>query len=155
MPIRWVSCPTLFYGRVGIGAYTMTVSKGGTYCPVCIWLAFGMWIPRTLWEGKLGLKVGLKWPSSATGPSPFGSMGPSAGQGKTWTNFQVSLSILHHSTKSTPTICPPNRTPPPATTMVKLSLFRLRQASFMPWHFKLDDNSSPRGNDVRCHGRLC
>ena len=49
-----------------------------------------------LWVGKVGLKVGLKWPSSATGPSPFSSMGPSAGQvkTKTWTNFQIGLSVL-------------------------------------------------------------
>ena len=49
-----------------------------------------------LWVGKVGLKVGLKQPSSATGPSPFGSMGPRAGQVKikTWMNYQVSLSVL-------------------------------------------------------------
>ena len=69
----------LFYGLVGIGAYARMVSEGGTYRPVCIWLAFGMWIPRTQWVGKVGLKVGLKQPSSATGPSPFGSIGLGAG----------------------------------------------------------------------------
>ena len=30
------------------------------------------------------------------------------------------------------------------------SLFRLRQVSFMPWHFKSGDNSSPRGNVEGC-----
>ena len=64
--------------------------KWGTYHPVCIWLAFGMCIPRMLWVGKVGLKDGLKWPSSATGPSPLGSMGPRAGQVKTRMNYQVS-----------------------------------------------------------------
>ena len=49
--------------------------RGGTYHSVCIQLAFGMWILRILWIGKVGLKVGLRQPSSATGPSPFGSMG--------------------------------------------------------------------------------
>ena len=140
---RWVSCPTLFYGWVGIGAYTRRVSKGGTYHPVCIRLAFGMWIPRMLWVGKVGLKVGLKWPSSATGPSPFGSMGLRAGQvkTKTWTNYQVGLSVLCGA-KSTPTTCPPNKTPTPTTTMVKLSLFRPRKAVYAmvhhpPWHHPL------------------
>ena len=45
----------------------------------------GMWIPRTLWVGKVGLKVGLKQPSSATGPSLFSSTGMGAGQIKTKT----------------------------------------------------------------------
>ena len=77
--------------------------QGDIYCLVCIQLAFGMWIPRMLWVGKVGLKVGLKQPSSATGPSPFGSTGPSAGQVKTkaWMNFQVGLYVLHHRAKST------------------------------------------------------
>ena len=70
-----------------------------------------MCIPRTLWVGKVGLKDGLKQPSSATGPSPLGSMGPRAGQVKTWTNYQVGLFILCYSAKSTPTTCPPNKTP--------------------------------------------
>ena len=53
--------------------------------------------------GKVGLKVGLMQPSSATGPSPFGSMGLGVGQvkTKTYTDYQVSLSVLHHGTKST------------------------------------------------------
>ena len=99
---RWVSCPTLFYGRVGIGAYARRALNGGTYHPVCIQLAFGMCIPRTLWVGKVGLKDGLEWPSSATGPSPLGSMGPRAGQVKTQTNYQVGLSVLCHSAQSPP-----------------------------------------------------
>ena len=70
-----------------------------------------MCIPRTLWVGKVGLRDGLEWPSSATGPSLLGSMGPRAGQVKTRTNYQVSLFVLHCSAKSTPTICPPNKTP--------------------------------------------
>ena len=82
---RWVSCLKLFHRWVRIGTYARRASKGGTYCSVCIWLAFGMWIPRMLWLGKVGLKVGLKWPSSATGPSPLGSMGPSIVQVKTQT----------------------------------------------------------------------
>ena len=78
-----------------------------------------------LWVGKVGLKVGLKWPSSVTGPSPFGSMGPGAGQvkTKTWTKYQVGLSVLCHGAKSTPTKCQPNKTPTPAT-MVKSRVFR-------------------------------
>ena len=52
---------------------------------------------------KVGVKVGLKQPSSATGPSPFGSTGLSAGQvkTKTWTNSQVGLSALRSGVKST------------------------------------------------------
>ena len=83
------------------------------------------------------MKVGLKWPSSAIGPSPFGSMGPSAGQGKTWTNYQVGLSVLHHSTKSTPTTCPPNKKPTPATTIAKSSLRRPTMKWFTPRHYHL------------------
>ena len=131
---RWVSCPTLFYGWVGIGAYARRALKGGTYHPVCIRLAFGMCIPRTLWVGKVGLKDGLKWPSSATGPSLLGSMGLRAGQVKTWMIYQVGLSVLHRSAKSTPTTCPPNKTPTPTTTMVKSSLLRLMTKQSTPWH---------------------
>ena len=76
---RWVSCPKLFYRRVGIGAFARRALKGGTYCPICIWLAFGIWIPRTLLVGKVGLKDGLKQPSSATRPSLLSSMGLRAG----------------------------------------------------------------------------
>ena len=39
--------------------------RGGTYHLVCIWLAFRMWIPRTLRVGKVGVKVGFKQPSRA------------------------------------------------------------------------------------------
>ena len=51
---------------------------------------------------KVDEKVSLKQPSIATRPSTFGSMGLSAGQvkTKTWTNYQVNLSVLHCSTKS-------------------------------------------------------
>ena len=42
---------------VGLGAYMKTASKGGTYYPVCIWLAFRMWIPKMLRVGKVGVKV--------------------------------------------------------------------------------------------------
>ena len=42
----------------------MMASEGGTNCLVCIQLAFRMWIPMTLRVGKVGVKVGLKWPSS-------------------------------------------------------------------------------------------
>ena len=77
--------------------------KGGHYHPICIWLAFGMWIPRTLLEGKVGLKVGLKRPSSATGPSPFGCMGLRAEQVKikTWINYQ-SVCLFCDVAKSPP-----------------------------------------------------
>ena len=99
----WVSCPILFYGLVGIGAYARTASEGGTYHPVCTWPASGRWIPRTLRVVKVGVKVSLKQPSSATGPSIFGSMSLGAGQVKTetWTNSQVGLSILCCGTKFT------------------------------------------------------
>ena len=95
--------------------------RGGTYHPVCIRLAFGRQIPRMLWVGKVGLKVSLEQPYSAIGPSLFGSMGLRAGQVKTKTlkNYQVNLSVLCRSAKSTPTACPPNKVPTPATTMVK------------------------------------
>ena len=84
---KMVSCTTLFYRRVGIGAYAK-VALRGTYCPVCIWPAFGMCIPRMLWLGKVRLKDCLEQPSNAIGPSPLGSMGPRAGQVKTRTNYQ-------------------------------------------------------------------
>ena len=47
-----------------------------------------MCIPRMLWVGKVDLKDGLELPSSATRPSPLGSMGPRAGQVKTRMNYQ-------------------------------------------------------------------
>ena len=107
--------------------------RGGTYRPVCIQLAFGRRSPRTLWVGKVGLKVGLERSSSAIGPSLFGSMGPGVGQVKTRTISQAGLSVLCHSTKSTPTTCPPNKTPTPTTTMVKSSLLRLTTKHFTLW----------------------
>ena len=118
--------------------------RGATYHPVCVWLAFGMCIPSTLWVVKVGLKAGLEWPSHATGPSLLGSLGPGPGQVKTQTNNQVSLSVLCCGAKSTPTICPTNKTPPPATTIVKSSLFRLmtKQSTLQhyhpPWHHPLE-----------------
>ena len=111
------------------------VLKWGTYHPVCVWLAFGMCIPRMLWVGKVGLKDSLEQPSSATGPSPLGSMGPRAGQVKTWTNYQVGQSVLHYGAKSTPTTCPPNKTPTPTITMVKSSLLRPTTKQSPPWHY--------------------
>ena len=59
----------------------------------------------------MGLKDGLEQPFIAIRPSPLGFMGLRVGQVKTWTNYQVSQSVLHHGTKSTPTTCPPNKTP--------------------------------------------
>ena len=82
----------------------------------------------------MGLKDGLEQPSSATGPSPLGSMGPSTGQVKTRMNYQVGQSVLHHGTKSTPNICPPNKIPTPSTTKVKLSIFRPKMKQFTPQH---------------------
>ena len=131
---RWVSCQTLFCGWVEIGAYAKRALNGGTYHPVCIQLAFRICIPRTLWVGKVSLKDGLEQPSSATGPSLLGSMGPRAGQVKTRMNYQVGLSLLRHGTKSTPTTYPPNKTPTPATTMVKSSLLRPITKQSTPWH---------------------
>ena len=55
----------MFYGQVGIGAYARRALKGGTHRPVCVQLAFGMWIPRMLRVVKVDEKAGLKWPSSA------------------------------------------------------------------------------------------
>ena len=60
-----VELPNIIYGLVGIGIYARTASEGGTYCPVCMWLAFRVWIPRTLRVGKVGVKVSLEWPPSA------------------------------------------------------------------------------------------
>ena len=93
----------MFYGLVGIGAYTRVVSEGGTYNPVCVQLVFGMWIPRMLRVVKVGVKVDFKQTSSATEPSPFSTMGPGTGQvkTKTWTNSQVNLSVLCRGMKST------------------------------------------------------
>ena len=64
-----------------------------------------------LWVGKVGLKDGLEWPSSATEPSPIGSMAPGAGQVKTQMNTKVGQSVLHHGAKYTHTTCPSNKTP--------------------------------------------
>ena len=125
VPRRWVGCPTLFHGRVGIGAYARMALKGGTYHQVCIWLVLGMCIPRTLWVSKVGLKDGLKWPSSATGPSPLGFMGPRAGQVKIQTNYQSRSSLFCAMVQSPPLphTCQTRHQPP--TTMVKSSLLRL------------------------------
>ena len=60
-----VKLPDIVYGLVRIGAYAKMVSKLGTYHLVCIWLAFRVWIPRMLRVGKVGVKVGLKWPLGA------------------------------------------------------------------------------------------
>ena len=51
--------------------------KRDTYYPVCVRHP-PLQYPRTF-KGKMGLKVGCKWLSSAghaTGPSPRGSLGP-------------------------------------------------------------------------------
>ena len=107
---KTVSCPTLFYGWVGIGAYAKMVLKGHLSSSLhlaCVWDVYS----RMLWVGKVGLKDGLKWPSSAKGPSPLGSMGPRAGQVKIRTNYKIGQSVLCHSAKSTPTTCTPNKTP--------------------------------------------
>ena len=65
-----------------------------------------------LWVGKVGLKDGLKRPSSATGPSPSGSMGLKGGTSQDTDELpNWSLSVLHRGAKSTPTTCPPNKTP--------------------------------------------
>ena len=55
-----VELPNIVFGLVGIGAYTRMALEGGTYHPVCIWLGFRVWIPRTLRVGKVGVKVDLK-----------------------------------------------------------------------------------------------
>ena len=59
---KWVSFLILFNKLVGIRAFASTASVGGTYYPVCIWLVSGIWIPRTLRVGKVGMKVGLSGP---------------------------------------------------------------------------------------------
>ena len=96
----------LFSKLVGIDAYSRMASEGGTYHLVCIQLVSRMSILRLLRVGKVGVKVSLKWSSSATyakGPSQFGFMGLGARQVKTETqmNLQVSLSVLCYSTKTT------------------------------------------------------
>ena len=58
-----VELPNIVCGLVGIGAYAKTVSKGGTYYPVCIGLAFRSGFPGMLRVGQVGLKIGLKRPS--------------------------------------------------------------------------------------------
>ena len=107
-----------------------------------------MCIPRTLWVGKVGLKDGLKWPSSTTGPSLLGSMGPRAGQVKIRTNYKVGQSVLHRGTKSTLLHAHQTRHQPPAT-IVKSSLLRptMKQSPpgrhHLPWHHLV--------SLVRCH----
>ena len=83
-----------------------------------------MCIPRTLWVGKVGLKDGLKWPSSATGPSPLGSMGPRAGQVKTRMNYQSWSVCSAHAAQSPPLLHAHQTRHQPPATMVKLSLLR-------------------------------
>ena len=64
--IKWmVELPNIVCRLVGIGAFARTVSQGGIYHPICDWLAFGIWILWTLKVGRVGVKVGLKHPSSA------------------------------------------------------------------------------------------
>ena len=60
-----VELPNVVYRLVLIGAYARMASEEGTYYLVCIWLAFRMLIPWMLRVGKVAVKVGLKWPSSA------------------------------------------------------------------------------------------
>ena len=60
-----VELTNIVYRLVGIGAYTRIASEGGTYHLVCVQLAFRVWIPKTVRVGKVGMKVGFKWPSSA------------------------------------------------------------------------------------------
>ena len=100
-----VELPDIVYGLVRMGAYARMASEGGIYCSVCIRLAFRVWIPWTLRVGKVGVKVGFKWPSSA------GLMlqdlallalwvqvqdKSRVGHGKT---IKISLSVLHCSAK--------------------------------------------------------
>ena len=95
-----------------------------------------MCIPRMLWVGKVGLKDGLEQPSSATGPSPLGSMGPRAGQVKTRTNYQSwsVCSVPWH--KVHPYHMPAKQDTNP-TTMVKLSLLRPMIKQSPPRHYHL------------------
>ena len=77
---------------------------------------------------KVDEKLGFKWPSNATEPSPFGSMGPGAGQfmTETWMSSQNGLPVLHCSMKSTLLYhMPAKQDTTPSTTIVKLSLLRM------------------------------
>ena len=114
-----VELPDIVYGLVGIGDYARMAPEGGTYCPVCIQLAFRVWIPRTLRVGKVGVKVGLKQPSGA------GLMLQDLAHlalwvwvqdksTETWTIFQVSVSVLHSGSKcNLPSHMSTNRHQPP------------------------------------------
>ena len=76
--------------------------------------------PR-MFKGKVGLKVGLKWPSGsghATGPSPSGSLGLGAKQDKSRhkPTSRVSRSVLHRSANPPTPICLPTGYQLPTTT---------------------------------------
>ena len=101
-----VELPNTIYKLVRIVAHTRTGSKGGIYCPVCVQLTFRVWIPRTLRVGKVDVNISLKQPSSA------GLMLQDLAllalwvrvqdkSTKTWTNSQVSVSVLCHRVKFT------------------------------------------------------
>ena len=129
----WVMCPIFFYRLVGICAYARMVSKGGTYRPVCAQLILRIWIPRMLRVGKVAVKVGLKWPSSA------GLMLQDLAHLALWfqvqdksrprygqTSKSVCLFCAAAWSPPSPTTCPPNRTSTPANTMVKASSLQSR-----------------------------
>ena len=93
-----------------------------------------MCIPRTLWVGKVGLTDGLEQPSSTTGPSPLGSMGPRAGQVKTRTNYQ-SRSVCSAPQAQSPPLPHAHQTRyQPPTKMVKSSLLRPTTKQSPPQH---------------------
>ena len=82
------------------------VSKGATYHLVCVQLVFRVWIPRILRVGKVGVKVSLKQPLGARlilQDLAHLALWIRAQDKLTeiWTNFQVSVSVSHCSTKST------------------------------------------------------
>ena len=112
----------------------------------CVWMC----IPGTLWVGKVGFKDGLEWPSSAIGPSLFGSMGPGAGQVKTQTNYQVGQSV--HSAprrKVHPYHMPTKQDTNPQQQWSKSSLFRPMIKQSYLWHHHLP--VAPSSCAVQCH----
>ena len=108
--------PKIVCGLLGISTYARMASKGGTYCPVCIWLTFRSrvpgcyesvrWVRRSVLSGfqcrRLMLQDLAHW---ALWVQMQDKSRPRHGQ-----TSKVSPSILHHgSTKSTlPPTCPPD-----------------------------------------------
>ena len=117
-----------------------------------MWFVSRILVPKMLRVGKVGVKVSLKWPSSIglmlqdlARLALWVQLQDKSRQRHRWTS-KVSLSVLCCGTKSIlPPTSPPNKTPTPAATTVKVSspqlgLFRIAEwltplrYHLLPWH---------------------